>query len=863
MSLTTYQRKRDFKSSPEPAARKAKGKGLSFVVQRHDASHLHYDFRLQVDGVLKSWAIPKGPSMNPADKRLAVMVEDHPLAYGKFEGEIPEGNYGAGTVEIWDNGTYEPEEVKATSAEKEMQSGLRKGSLKFVMHGKKLKGSFALVQLKNDSSGKNWLLIKHKDEYADAEFSVEHNRKSKSSKVKVVLKKKTPANNEEVKYVRSVRSGADKLKKFITPMLAQSTDKPFVGDDWIYEIKWDGYRAVAEVEKREVKLYSRNGLSFLNLYPAVAQELAKLKQDMILDGEVVVLDENGKPSFQKLQHYGDNRSQPLKYYVFDCLSYKGKNLKDLPLLERKKILARALPRNNDIILYSDHVAKEGLDFFAHAVHLGLEGIIAKRADSTYVPGKRTGDWLKIKNHNTQEAIIAGYTQPRGSRVHFGALVLGMYKNKKLVYTGHTGTGFTDKILKDVYEKLQPLVRKDSSFQTKVPINAPVTWVEPVQVCEIKFTEMTDEGIFRHPVFMGLRVDKSAKEVNHLDKVVDNKTKTKSMKATARKTATKSKVKAKSGEKRKSAEPSEEPEDTGSNNKKLKVDGHIVALTNQDKIYFPDLKITKGDVVEYYNSVAKYILPYLKDRPQSLKRNPNGITDRGFFHKDAGDSAPSWVKSIELYSESADKDIDYILCNNKATLMYLNNLGCIEINPWNSRVKKLDSPDYLIIDIDPSDRNSFHDVVDAALATREVLDRAGAASYCKTSGASGLHVYVPLGAKYSYDQARSFAEIVATLTQEILPDTTTLERPLNKRKGRIYLDYLQNKRGQTLASVYSLRPVEVASVSTPLLWKEVKHGLSPGQFTLKTLPKRLQQKGDLFGDVLGKGIDMNKCLKKLG
>jgi bifunctional non-homologous end joining protein LigD len=852
MSLQVYTRKRNFTNTPEPSGKsKKKSAALSFVVQRHDASRLHYDFRLQVNGVLKSWAIPKGPSMNPADKRLAVMVEDHPLAYGNFEGEIPEGNYGAGTVEIWDHGTYEPENTNASDSDKEMMHELKSGSLKFILYGEKLKGSFALVQMKN-GDGKNWLLIKHRDEYATDEYDIEREVKTKRKPGK----DKDMVSSSDIPVARSVRSAKEKLEDYIKPTMAHTREHAFNDEEWIFEVKWDGYRAIAEVKKKDIRFYSRNGLSFERLYPAVVEELKKLKEDVVLDGEVVVLDKNDRPSFQKLQHYSENRSLPLVYYVFDCLRYKGKDITDLPLTERKKIAAQVLPASN-VLKYSDHVDTDGKAFFENAVKLGLEGIIAKRAASKYAEGRRTYDWLKIKNHNTQEAVIAGYTEPRGSRKHFGALVLGMYEKGKLKYIGHTGTGFTEKILKDVYTTLQPAVRKTSPFDKKVPINAPVTWVDPVHVCAIKYTEVTEEGILRHPVFMGLRIDKKAKEVDHLDIEVPSHDKANAhvKKTTAKKTATK-KVPAKKAAKRKASNKTAEDSNV------VKVQGHELKFTHLDKIYWPDEGITKGEVIEYYNSIHKYIIPYLKDRPQSLKRNPNGINDKGFFHKDAGDAAPDWVDSIELYSESADKEIDYIVCNNKATLLYLNNLGCIEINPWNSRTKSLDNPDYLIMDIDPSDKSTFEEVIDTAQVIKSILDKAGAASFCKTSGASGLHVYVPLGAKYDYDQARSFAEIVASLTLEQLPAITTMERSLNKRKNKIYLDYLQNKRGQTLAAVYSLRPVPGATISTPLDWKEVKHGLSPAQFTMKTLPKRLEKKGDLFKGVLMKGIDMEKCLKKL-
>jgi bifunctional non-homologous end joining protein LigD len=883
MSLVKYKKKRDFTQTSEPKGEKKK-KGdapLTFVIQRHDARRLHYDFRLELDGVLKSWAIPKGPSLDPADKRLAMMVEDHPLEYGKFSGSIPEGNYGAGTVDIWDYGTYTPDGVtKRADYEKHLREQFRKGDIKITLKGKKLQGSFALIHMKHAEDGNAWLLIKHRDDHVVKGYDIAsvkpakpHGKKEwtqadpEHPKEKASSKKKQPTPSA----LKSVRSGkAHKYKEFIEPMAAQTREEPFDDPGWVFEIKWDGYRAVAELGKKEKRLYSRNGLSFETLYPAVFNALDKIKEPAILDGEIVVLDENDRPSFQRLQQYGENPNFPIIYYVFDILSHKGKSLTSLPLSERKEILAKLLPKNHDVIRYSDHVEEHGKQVFQHAVELGVEGVIAKKADSLYNPGRRTYDWLKIKNLNTQEAVIAGYTAPRKSRKHLGALILGMYKRGKLIYIGHTGTGFTDKLLKEVYSVLQPLVRKTSPFEEKIPFNAPVTWVEPRLVCEVKFAELTDEGILRQAVFMGMRIDKAPKEVDHLDvEETDEKPAkgkktprtTKATKATT-KPAPKKTVKVTKTARKKATEKDHDADDTGAKDRVMRVEGHDVKLTNQNKLYFPKDGITKGQVVEYYNSISKYILPYLKDRPESLKRNPNGIEDKGFYHKDAADDAPSYVDSITLPSDGGKKEIDYILCNNKATLLYMNNLGCIEVNPWNSRTKSLDNPDYLVLDLDPSDENTFNQVIDTALAVKEVLDRAGAVGYCKTSGASGLHIYVPLAAKYDYDQARMFAELVAHHTQELVPKFTTLDRPLNQRKGRLYIDYLQNKRGQTLASVYSMRPVPGATLSTPLEWKEVKHGLHPSDFTMETLPKRLAKKGDLFKPVLGKGIDMAKCLKKM-
>ncbi len=639
---------------------------------------------------------------------------------------------------------------------------------------------------------------------------------------------------------RSVRSDNDKLTDFIKPMLAQIHDKPFDDPDWIFEIKWDGYRAIAETGKT-IRLYSRNGLSFLRLYPRVAEELKKIKSEAILDGEIVVLNEKNKPDFQKLQQYDHHPSLPILYYVFDCLSYRGKSITHLPLVERKEIARKLLVKSN-VLKYSDHVSGSGVEFFSNVIKMDLEGMIAKRASSYYLPGKRSGDWLKIKNHNTQEAVIAGYTAPRGSRQHFGALILGIYQNKKLRYIGHTGTGFTSEILGDVYETLRPLRRETSPFEGKVSVNSPVTWVEPRIVCEVKFTEMTEEGILRHPVFLGLRIDKTAEEANMLDRKATPASAQPVKKRVS--AATKTKASTKNGD-------------------SVRINGHDVAVSNRSKIYFPEDKITKGDVIDYYQRIHKYILPHLKNRPQSLKRNPQGINDRGFFHKDAGAEAPDWVDTYTIKSESAGKDINYILCNNRETLLYLNNLGCIELNPWNSRIPTLDYPDYLVMDLDPSDENTFEQVIDAALAVKEVLDQAGASAYCKTSGASGLHIYIPLKAQYTYDQIRSFGEVIARMTEQRLPDTTTVERSPNKRNGRIYLDYQQNKKGQTLASVYSVRPRPGATVSAPLLWKEVKKGLDPSDFTIRNIEKRLDKNGDLFSGMLTEKTNLKKCLKNLG
>lgn len=695
-----------------------------------------------------------------------------------------------------------------------------------------------------------------------------------------------------------------KSEDYIPAMLAKETDQPFSKEDWIYEIKWDGYRAIAEVDKKEVKLYSRNGNSFLANYPEVVEELSKMKLNAVLDGEIVVLNEEGNPDFHKLQDYGLNKNFPLQYYVFDLLELDGKKLYSTPLIERKKLLAEII-KENPVIRYSDHIEERGEDFFEVIKEKNLEGVMAKRMGSEYYPGKRSSDWLKIKHHKSEEVIIAGFTAPRGGRKYFGALVLATMVNGKLNYVGHTGSGFNADSLKEMDAKLQPLVRETSPFDEKVKTNMPVTWVEPIYVCEVKFSEWTSDGKLRHPIFLRLREDKDVANINtqhinnsetettsevtgngHAENNIENATnekqdsrqKTVKKKNAAKEDAVEKKsvaAKESAGEERaKSATPEKVKAKNAKTEKQVfdnekektyKIGKAELKTTNRDKIYFPDEGISKGDVLNYYDQMADLIIPYLKDRPQSLFRTPNGINQKGFFHKDAGDEAPSWVKHIPLYSDSNKKDVDYILCNDKATLLYLANLGCIEINPWHSTVKSLDNPDYMIIDIDPSDNNTFDQVIEAANVVKKILDKAGAMSICKTSGASGMHVYVPLGKKYDYDQAKDFANLICMMANQVIPEFTTLERSLTKRsKDKIYMDYLQNRKGQTIACVYSVRPKKGATVSTPLDWSEVKKGLTPLLFTIKTIHERLKKVGDLFAPMLDSknAIDIAKCLENL-
>lgn len=807
--LTTYRQKRNFTNTKEPKGSKAAKGSSRFVVQRHHATHLHYDFRLELGGVLKSWAVPKGPSLNPSQKRLAVMVEDHPVDYINFHGTIPKGNYGAGRVEIWDKGNFIPLNNRHEKiTEKEALQHLKKGELKFELKGKKLKGEFVLVNIKRDE--KNWLLIKHRDEHSvntiyDAEETV----------------KKITADKPQVASIRHGR--AKKLAHFIKPMLASVAKVPFDDDEWLFEIKWDGYRAIAEWDTKQLRFYSRNGIDFTERFPSIANALKKLNHAAILDGEVVLLNEKNLPDFQKLQHYENHLNYPLVYYAFDLLALDGKKTTQLALHERKELLKKLIKQNR-IIQYSDHVTGQGISFFEKARERGLEGVMAKKADSSYAAGYRSKEWLKIKNIQSTEAVIVGYTAPRGGRHYFGSIVLANKKNKGWQYRGHAGTGFNEEMLQTLYNTMQPLVSKQSPFKNKVPVNNAVTWLRPQLVADIAYTEITKDGIFRHPVFLRLRTEKKLSEMNDESESA-------------------------------AAPPAKE--------EKRKAGTFTVALTNLHKIFWPNEGYTKADLINYYDAVAGYILPHLKNRPLSLKRNPNGIQDEGFFHKDAGEHAPSYVKVFPVESESSHKTIDYIVCNNKATLLYIANLGCIEMNPWNSTMQHPDKPTWMVIDIDPSEKNTFDEVIDAALAVKEIFDKANVPCYCKTSGATGLHVYVPLHNKYDYSTVKEFAQLTATLVHEQLPAITTLQRNLSKRKPReIYIDFLQNRISQTLACAYSVRPKPGAPVSAPLHWSEVKHGLHPSQFTIQNMLQRLQKNGDIFSNILKQQTNIAKALKLL-
>jgi len=858
MGLDAYQKKRDLARTPEPGARLGgPGTALRFVVQKHAASHLHYDFRLELDGVLKSWAVPKGPTLDPAVKRLAMLVEDHPYDYRSFEGTIPKGNYGAGEVIVWDEGSYHSPGVEdREESQKLLRAGLDKGDLKFVLEGHKLHGEFALVKIGADKDN-SWLLIKKKDRWATSDDVTRDNRSvlSDASLGDVPGGAAGTADRagEKLRACASEPLGQSApLPHDLNPMLATLIDGPFDDPDWIFEIKQDGYRAIAELHNGAVQLYSRNNTSFNRQFASVVRSLEAIPGDAVFDGELVALDEKGRSYFQLLQNHLRSGRGDLSYFIFDLLYLNGKDLRALPLTARKELLRDLLP-GLPPLRFNDHIQEYGKDFFELARENNLEGIVAKKADSRYQTGRRSRDWLKIKIRLQQEAIICGYTEPRGSRKLLGSLVLGAYEGKELVQIGFSGGGFGAAQLKEIHRKLQGLVQSDSPFAGKVKSDMPITWVRPALVCEVSFTEWTDERLLRQPVFLGLREDKEPEAV-------------------VREIA--STVSREPGESPGESPPVKDRESSGNRqspghqetsgavkDKEVVIDGHTLKLTNLDKVFWPEEGYTKGDVINYYRQVARVILPHLKDRPESLYRTPNGITGKGFFQKEAGALPPGWMTIQEVHSGGHGKQVRYFVCQDEATLVYLANLGCIEINPWLSRLPRLEFPDYFAIDLDPEEV-SFDRVVQVAQIVREVLERAGATGYPKTSGASGMHIYVPLGAQYDYGMAGTFARVVATLVHQRIPDCTSLVRDPRKRQRKVYLDFLQNRGGQTLAAPYSMRPRPGATVSTPLAWEEVKLGLSPQQFNLRTVPPRLERLGDLFEGVLGPGVDLEKCLDNL-
>ena len=804
MGLKEYFKKRTFGKTPEPKGKKHKGPGkkLRFVVQKHHASQLHYDFRLEMDGVLKSWAVPKGPSMNPHDHHLAMHVEDHPYDYRKFEGVIPEGNYGAGNVIIWDEGWYEAR-ADSDNDEKLLLKELKKGHITFILHGKKLRGEFALIKMPNAKEEGAWLLIKKADEYATAADITQQDTSVKSNRRVDDLGAygKLPNISEYPKVSAPWQ---------VKPMLCTLVDEPFNREGWLFEIKWDGYRAIATKHRDEIELYSRNHNSFLHTYTPVTEALHELNHDVILDGEIVIVDKDGVSHFEWLQNWGRDFKGTIQYQVFDILWCDGRDLRTMPLIERKAFLKALLPRHS-VLKYSDHIETKGEALFGEMRRRGLEGVVAKQADSPYKENDRGAAWLKIKTQHRQEVVIGGFTEPRGSRKYLGSLLVGVYEGDELVYTGHSGGGIGDVERKKLYEKLLSIERKNSPFTTTPRPNAPVHWVKPELVCEMAFSEWTSDGYMRHPEFKGLRVDKDPAKI------------------------TKEEVKHMSQ----------------SNNKLPFEPSHL------DKVFFPKTRYTKGDLFHYYETMADYILPYIKDRPLSLNRMPDGIKGQSFYQKN-NPHLPDWVPHADIFSDSNNEDLRWIVGGRLDTLLYTVQLGAIEVNPWNAQAGRLKHPDWIVIDLDPEGVN-FETVIEVAHTVKAVCDEWHIPAYPKTSGKTGIHIFIPMAAKYTFDQARNLAHLIVLEVNERQPKITSVERNPEKRPHKVYLDWLQNREGQTLAAPYSVRPTAEATVSMPLHWHEVKKGLKPSQFTIKNALSRVKRTGDLWEPVVGKGVDLKKTL----
>jgi bifunctional non-homologous end joining protein LigD len=768
--LDEYERKRDRRRTSEPfGGRRRRGTRPLFVVQRHAARSLHYDFRLERHGALASWAVPKGIPLEVGERHLAVHVEDHPLDYAGFEGEIPKGEYGAGTVEIWDRGVYDLVEEKPD------------GGLTVRLDGDRLQGLWTLVPASLGGDPKNWLLVRKRDDE---------------------------------------RSAARPRRRY-APMLATLADRVPTGPGWLFEVKWDGYRAIAYLRGGDVELRSRGDQDLTERFAAVARELPRAVRtpDCVLDGEVSALDEEGRTSFSAMQK-GEG---PLVYYVFDVLEVEGRSLIGLPFEDRHARLAELLDGRGSTVRLSE-TFDDGVALFEAAKRHGLEGIMAKRTRSVYQPGARSRDWLKVKTSERQEFVVVGYTKGKGRRAGtFGSLVLAVSRDGRLEWVGNCGTGFTEEETERLLGRLRPLERKTAPFDP--PPRMPrvragdVQWVTPRLVVEVEFAEWTHDGHLRAPRYVGLREDKPAADVRR------------ELPAAA----------------------------------EIRKGSRTLRLSNLDKVFWPEEGITKGDLLAYYREIAPVLVPHLKNRPFTMKRYPDGIDGKMFFQKDAPTHMPDWIPTRTYRSTSRatreKRTIAYPLVNDELALLWMVNMGCIDMNAWYSRVDKPDRPDFCLFDLDPSDHVGFREVVQVALLIREVLDGLGLEGFPKTSGADGMHVLVPVTRRHSYADTRAFAEIVAGTLARTHPRLVTTEWSKAKRRG-VLIDANQNGEGKTIASVYSVRPRPGAPVSTPLRWDEVTEELDPRAFTMDAALARVEREGDLFAPVLRGGQSLGRALAAL-
>ena len=861
---------------------------LVFAVQKHRARQLHYDFRLECDGVLKSWAVPKSPSLDPNVKHAAIMVEDHPLDYASFEGAIPQGQYGAGTVIVWDNGTYSPTEQgepflfnDRPAAEERVRSGAYRGKLSSTLRGHKLKGSCTLVRMKGKE--KDWLLIKHRDDYASSSTDILSNDLSvltgRTNEQIMSSAQPAPAlpgpNPREIPGARQSPAPAK-----IPPMLATLAEGPFSHPDWVFEPKLDGYRLIAHINNRKVTLLSRRGLTVTQQYDSLVPDLAlQPASEIILDGEVIAMDDKGKQCFQCLQDYltslrGPRHEKtspfPLLYYVFDIVYLDGFDLRGVPLRSRQALLQQIL-QTTDRVRLVDHFDKDGEQVYEAAVRSGLEGVIGKHAQSTYESGKRSRQWLKVKAMQSDEFVIGGYTVSESGRSQtFSSLLLGFYDDHaKLRFAGHVGSGFDDDALNNIRKRLDSLRTDSCPFQEEPPLNVPTTWVRPELVAQVKFTEWTREGRLRTPVFLGLRDDKMPSEVRRVEPVATPPT-----------------------PERPAPDHVENLLQQLSNPKEefiVEVEGNRIALTNLDKVLWPSVAdrqpVTKRDFLTYLAKVSTYILPHLKDRPLTLTRYPDGVTGKHFYQKHWGHPTPDFVQKVNITEEKRTVR-EYLLCDNLSSLLWLGQIANIEFHTWFSRIvaapdlngekmdtdSLLDLPDFIIFDLDPYiysgreasgeepelNRQGFSKVCEAALWLKDVLDELSAKAFVKTSGKTGLHIYVPIVRQLDYKATRYAAETIARFLIQRHPHDITTEWAQEKRAGKVFLDYAQNVSGKTLASIYSPRPTPGATVSAPLRWEELGK-VYPTDFSISTMPERLKETGDLWAGLLAAKVDLREVL----
>jgi len=830
-ALSEYKRKRDFSETPEPGplvGKKSKNKKLTFVVQKHAARSLHYDFRLELDGVLLSWAVPKGPSTIAGEKRLAVMTEDHPIDYGNFSGTIPKGNYGAGKVEIWDEGTYEPDGGKG-----EMRLGLDEGKISFTLHGGKLEGSWALVKMKGRGED-NWLLIKHADDYV-----YKPNVRTKS-------KAKTAP-----KQVLKSSSKSKPLPQF-KPMLCTLAKEPFHKSGFIYEPKFDGIRMLAYVQNGTCILKSRNAKDISKDYKQIATELSKLKYDCVLDGELGALDEDGTPNFELWQQSKlGAKNIDLVYFVFDLIYLDGETLTSRPLNERKKVLKKIL-KQSDQVQYVDDIKADGIKAYEACMENKLEGVVAKISNSTYESGKRSANWIKVKSTSSSEYYIIGYSKGTGARAKtFGALHLGYFDKKhKLQYAGKVGTGFNDTLLKDLVKRMKPLERKTNPLDSGGPRSA--IFVEPKLVAEVKFAEKTREGKLRAPVFLRLRDDLELPNVLPTSK---------------------------------------------KDSDIIDVEGHKIKLTSLSKLFWPDANITKRDYIEYLLGIGPFILPHLKDRPFTLIRYPDGIYGEKFFQKHYPYKLPDFVETVNHYSEHSNKNSAFLMCNNLATLVWFAQIADLEFHVAHTRISSnpdaksitgkftgsekeienslLNYPDFVVLDLDPYlysgkekkgeepelHKKGFAKACSMAVALNEMLLDLKIKSFVKTSGKTGLHIFIPIKRNIKYEIVRDMAESIGRHLLERYPKDVTMDWSVKKRTGKVFFDHNMNARGKTLASIYSCRNSPIASVSMPLTWDQVESKkVYPLDYHLKNVPEILAEEGDLWTDILKHKNDLTKLLK---